>query len=252
MMLGFIKLKIIIINYVLAILLACNLVFGYLTIEKLNIEKELLSKEIKKQSIINTFNDFNNRLKRIIVGKYKKDGFINLKVLRQEPRELNKLELQNIIFSKNLPHKNEYGILYGIDYHSEPENTPRLIKLNPESSKVLLDKNTNLMWNGISSEYIEYNQTKNYIEELNSNHYGGYSNWRLPTTEELLSIISTERNSDGNYISELFTLKGNYPNIDVWSSDSFVNADPWIVRYSGYGIERSERYQERLVLAVRN
>ena len=54
---------------------------------------------------------------------------------------------------------------------------------------VIVDKATNLMWHQSGSEYIEYSEIKTWVKLLNKwDKYAGFSNWRLPTLEESLSI----------------------------------------------------------------
>jgi hypothetical protein len=61
--------------------------------------------------------------------------------------------------------------------------------------------------------------TEDFINELNSSNYGGYSDWRLPTSEELQSIVDY-----GEYAP---AIKNSYfPNIvpsDYWSSVTHIN-----------------------------
>ncbi|HOO77137.1 MAG TPA: DUF1566 domain-containing protein [bacterium] len=60
------------------------------------------------------------------------------------------------------------------------------------------DRATALIWQGEDSSKLEVAGLKDsltwedaflYIERLNRNHYGGYSTWRLPNQQELLSLI---------------------------------------------------------------
>ena len=59
--------------------------------------------------------------------------------------------------------------------------------------KVVMDYATNLVWQqGGSSEYMEYEQAVNWVEELNRSGYAGFNDWRLPTLEEAMSLMERE------------------------------------------------------------
>ncbi len=68
-----------------------------------------------------------------------------------------------------------------------------------EGFSMVFDNNTGLIWetksndpvalNSIHKRYT-YGQALDYIEILNENMYGGFSDWRMPNREELRSIVS--------------------------------------------------------------
>jgi len=59
------------------------------------------------------------------------------------------------------------------------------------------DKSTGLMWQrGESFETFEFEKSKNYIREINNNQLGGHRDWRLPTLEELASLMENRRYKD--------------------------------------------------------
>ena len=58
--------------------------------------------------------------------------------------------------------------------------------------------------------------TEDFIDQLNSRRYGGYSDWRLSSMDELKSIVDSKSNSpgiDGNYLS-------NPQGAGYWSSNT--------------------------------
>jgi len=81
---------------------------------------------------------------------------------------------------------------------------------------VIIDHATGLMWQKSGSkERLTYAKAEEYIKKLNREKFGGYADWRLPTVEELLSLLEKERNSDGQYIDSMFDAQKPH----VWSSD---------------------------------
>jgi Protein of unknown function (DUF1566) len=55
---------------------------------------------------------------------------------------------------------------------------------------VIVDANTNLAWQQSgSASPLPWEQAKHYIITLNRQKRGGYENWRLPTINELISLL---------------------------------------------------------------
>ena len=93
--------------------------------------------------------------------------------------------------------------------------------------------------------------TEDFINALNSENFGGYSDWRLPTREELRSIVDY-----GKYIPAINT--GYFPNTgsssywSYWSSTPLAGStgDAWYV-YFAYGDDnnsyKSSSYYARAV-----
>ena len=69
----------------------------------------------------------------------------------------------------------------------------------------ITDHATGLMWEqGGSSSAVYYNQAKDYVSRLNREGSSGYNNWRMPTLEELFSLLEREANERGQYVDPLF------------------------------------------------
>ena len=95
-----------------------------------------------------------------------------------------------------------------------------------ESEKVVLDNNTGLMWQQtISTEAYTWEDAGSYCSNLT---YGGYSDWRLPTPFELLSIVDNGQSSpaiDSTYFPDTAN--------NFWSSStrSDTTDRAWVVDF---------------------
>lgn len=69
----------------------------------------------------------------------------------------------------------------------------------------ITDEVTGLMWQkaGSPSE-MTFDATGRYVQELNSRRFGGYGDWRLPTTDELCSLLERNPNKNGEFVESLF------------------------------------------------
>ncbi len=83
-----------------------------------------------------------------------------------------------------------------------------------------MDSLTGLMWQKTDSYHdgikgMNWYQALEYVDGKNSENFGGYNDWRLPTLEELKKIWDAKRpveSKDGDPIGlpEVFTSGGSY------------------------------------------
>jgi class 3 adenylate cyclase len=98
----------------------------------------------------------------------------------------------------------------------------------------ITDRATGLMWqkNG-SPRARSWDRGKNYLNQLNKDRFAGYSDWRLPTIEELASLVE-RRKINGVHIDPIFDEKQK----TCWSSDTmltrkaFKTYQTWIVNFA--------------------
>lgn len=70
---------------------------------------------------------------------------------------------------------------------------------------VVVDRATGLMWQQSGSDStMSWGSAQNYIATLNRNEFFGYSDWRLPTVDELASLVSPKKNEQGLFIDPIF------------------------------------------------
>lgn len=69
----------------------------------------------------------------------------------------------------------------------------------------LTDRTTGLMWRKDSSPRLyQYLWAEKYIAEMNDEKFAGYDDWRIPTLEELCSLLEQKKNEKGLHMSPLF------------------------------------------------
>ena len=144
--------------------------------------------------------------------------------LRERPANLTEDDLQSIIkkFDFLDTKRNEQG--HGI------ENQFEIQAIN--GNKVILDKSTGLMWqNSGSQNSMWYDKAKAWIIEVNQNGYAGRNDWRLPTIEEAMSLLSNKNQNDNLFIDPLF----DYKQLWIWTSDLSENANRTWVVFFNYG-----------------
>ncbi|MCF8062180.1 MAG: DUF1566 domain-containing protein [Deltaproteobacteria bacterium] len=100
---------------------------------------------------------------------------------------------------------------------------------------VICDDATGLMWAQEGSGHpMSWNEAGAYIAERNRRRIGGHGDWRLPTLEELLSLMERSWGDGGLYISDLFDATPR----SCWSGDTRGAAKAWKVNFHlGYAVD---------------
>ena len=88
------------------------------------------------------------------------------------------------------------------------------------------DKATGLIWQKAGSDYpVTWHEAHGYIQELNQKRFAGRADWRFPTVNELMSLLTEVPLASDLCIEPIFDQSKRW----LWSSDrrSFVAA--WYV-----------------------
>lgn len=95
--------------------------------------------------------------------------------------------------------------------------------------KVVTDHTTNLMWQQSGSpSSMNYADAEKYIRELNDQKFAGFSEWRLPTLEEAMSLMEPERMENHLYIDPLFDETQHW----IWNADKLdASGVAWNVNF---------------------
>lgn len=134
--------------------------------------------------------------------------------LRSDPLDFTVLDIRKEFgavvrkynfFTKGYPWNQEYANEKG-DFKNDFQDN---------GDGTVTDKSTGLMWQKLHRPlYGRFEDAKMYVEQLNRDGFAGFRDWRLPTIEELTSLMDKNKSNDELYISPLFS-----PRFWVWSCD---------------------------------
>lgn len=116
------------------------------------------------------------------------------------------------------------------------------------NNSLVVDYITGLTWQQSGSEQqLPYKQVQSYIAGLIQENFGGYSDWRMPTLEETMSLMEREKQNGDLYIDPAFDRRQGW----IWTADTESATVAWVVNFS-YGICLSRPINDnRFVRAVR-
>lgn len=109
--------------------------------------------------------------------------------LRSTPRKnLSETEVKMMLLSKGL---------FDSRWNKDASGYPNQFELR-ENDVVIVDHSSGLMWQRANTiDSYNYNGAQKYISELNrTKQLAGYSDWRLPTLEEAMSLMEAEERSE--------------------------------------------------------
>ncbi|MCG8615020.1 MAG: DUF1566 domain-containing protein [Desulfobacterales bacterium] len=93
------------------------------------------------------------------------------------------------------------------------------------TESVVVDNATGLVWQQGGSRYpMSWSEAKRYVRELFGKGIGGYTGWRLPTMNELLSLLTP-------HSRESFCLEPVFSTVQkcLWSADTRSKRSAWIL-----------------------
>lgn len=117
--------------------------------------------------------------------------------------------------------------------------------------EVVIDRTTGLMWQqSSSSQAMAYHMAMSWIRNLNKCGFAGFTNWRLPTLEEALTLLEESPSSTGLYIDPVFRAKQR---LWMWTSERESADAVWYVNFNyGYSQVNRIKSSHNYVCAVRS
>ena len=162
--------------------------------------------------------------------------------LRKESKELSQLGLKRMLLKYRFfdSERNPYG-----DFAND---------FNDNGNSTVMDKATGLIWQKKGShKALRRREATHYVEKLNNERFGGSAEWRLPTIEELASLLETTP-ANGRYIDPVF----DQTQSKYWSSDprpegdraagtvtSYYTVFQWIVNFKHGKISYASWYRTK-------
>jgi len=123
-------------------------------------------------------------------------------------------------------------------------------RLRECGSGLICDDATGLMWERSGSDQpMTWDEAAAHVRDRNRREAGGNDDWRLPTLEELLSLMERSWGDGGLYVSDLFDAAPR----SCWSGDTRGDARAWKVNYHlGYAVDApvEERNWVRAVRSI--
>jgi hypothetical protein len=92
----------------------------------------------------------------------------------------------------------------------------------------ITDRATGLMWEKSgSASKMRYSDAEKYVSELNLMTSMGEGDWRLPTVDELWSLMEKDKRKADLYIDPIFDSRQRW----CWSSDKRSSGSAWLVGF---------------------
>ena len=162
-------------------------------------------------------------------------GKIKKCFLRSTPLTLSEDDVKSMLKRHNF---------YAEDYNKSGNFENDFIVDNKDIT--VTDRATGLMWQKSgSSEYMKYEEAEEYIKNINNKVFAGYTDWRIPTLVELMSLMEKQQKST-LHISNVFSLKQRW----CWSSDKF-GLDRWNAGFIYGNVAYNSQNQGSYIRGVR-
>jgi serine/threonine-protein kinase len=99
------------------------------------------------------------------------------------------------------------------------------------------DSSTGLTWQQSGTAFpVTWHQAKDFLDRLNAQAFCGYSDWRLPTIHELLTLARPAKKDRDHCISSLFDVEQKR----LWSMDKSTFVSAWYMDLEMGFVERSD------------
>ncbi len=210
------------------------------------LKKKIDAQEEEKSHLNETIKKLEQQLKQAQQAshKIKKDDALNKPQVqfRVKPTDLSSDDVNSMLKKYNFfdSSKNKNSSGFKNQYDVQDIN----------GDQVVIDSASRLMWQqGGSSDSMEFKDAEKWIADLNKKSYAGFSDWRLPTLEEAMSLMEPEKKNEDLYIDPVFDKKQSR----IWTADRVKGESwAWVVDFDlGYCYDYNLGYNGLYVRAVR-
>jgi len=170
-------------------------------------------------------NNAGENLKLVYTPKTKTSAKLPLKLpLRKEPKKLLERDIRKMLA--------RYGF-YDADLNWRGSFANDFVDNGYDT---ITDRATGLMWQKKgSSRTKKWKRAQEYVKRLNKDVFAGHSDWRLPTIEELASLVEREK-VNGVHIDPVFDSKQK----TCWSADYNPTSTIRVSGYEGWIVKFTE------------
>lgn len=111
---------------------------------------------------------------------------------------------------------------YNVDFYNPYGGLDNFFIDNDDGT--VADHATSVMWQKSGSlKVMTWREAKEYVQHLNHQSFAGYSDWRLPTVEELASVMERSWKNEDLFIERVFDKKQK----SCWSADTHGSDMAW-------------------------
>jgi len=150
------------------------------------------------------------------------------KICRIAERNINNGNKEPPLKLRDLPQKiapREAKQFFAVDELWRPANYVHN-DFKPSPTGTITDETTELVWQQAGSDYpLTWQQAGAYIETLNQQHFAKRNAWRLPTVDELMSLLTATPHGEALCIAPLFDPRQTA----LWSCDKRSFTAAWYV-----------------------
>lgn len=112
---------------------------------------------------------------------------------------------------------------FGLDRFMQPQEYG-VNDLVTSETGVVTDRHTGLVWQQSGTGFpVTWHQAQAYVAQLNQQRFGGFSDWRLPTLDELLTLAAPPAKGRDHCISPVFDRTQKW----LWSADKSTFVSAW-------------------------
>ncbi|MBU0482732.1 MAG: DUF1566 domain-containing protein [Proteobacteria bacterium] len=99
--------------------------------------------------------------------------------------------------------------------------------IDNQDELTVTDLASGLMWQRGGCDITNFKKVKGYIEELNARNFAGFSDWRMPTIDEAMSLLTAAVNRKGLHLHRCFSREQPF----IFTADQRRPGGYWFADY---------------------